>query len=200
MFDKLRVEFRRQVPFAASRAINEMAFETREMLKSQMDRYYDGGAVRYTKNAVYSSRSTKRNLYATVFIGGNDEHRIRYILNTIDGGRATPRKKVLTEPVDKKLRLTKLGHNIPRGAIQRIAKKPGYFIFPQPGTKQSGGNMQPGLYRRTKGRKIELIVAFHESKAHKAVFPARSLSAAFVKRHFNSILYRNLRGAIRTMK
>lgn len=197
VFDRVRKEHQRQIPFAASLALNEMAFETREYLKDQMDVRYDGGAVKYTKNAIYSTRSNKRNLEAKVFVGGNDPHRIRYILNTIEGGTAYPRKVSLTEPVKGRIRLTKVGRNIPKGAIARMAKKPGYFLVSE------GEGMPPGLYQRVgKGNrtKIKMIVAFHDTKQHKITFPARSLAAEYAKKHFRSILFRNFRKALKTAR
>lgn len=194
---KLRKDLQRQVPFAASRAINELAFDTREMIKREMDKHYDGGAVNYTKNAIYSSKSTKRKLLALVFVGGNDEHRIRYIMNTIEGGMATPRNKVLTEPIKGRVRLTGVGRNIPRGAIGRLKARKNHFIT-QPGMK-----IKPGVYRRVgKGKKerLEMLVSFDKTKAHKITFPARTLAEAFVRKNFNRVFGKNLAQAIATAK
>ena len=202
---KLRKDLQRQVPFAASRAINELAFDTREFIKDQMDVYYEGGAVSYTKNAIYSSKSTKRNLVATVFVGGKDEHRINYILNTIDGGTATPRKKALTDPVGKNIRLTAKGANIPRGAIGRMLAKPGYFVheFNPKRRKNQKTPMPTGVYYRSKkGGKMttKLMVIFKKEDQHAPSFPIRLPARKFVNRHFKPLLMKYLRQAIASRK
>jgi hypothetical protein len=194
---KLRSDLQRQVPFAASRAINELAFDAREMIKNEMDNYYDGGAVRYTKNAIYSTKSNKRKLIAKVYVGGNDDHRIKYVLNTIYGGTATPRKKALTEPIMGRVRLTGVGRNIPKGAIGRLKNKKNHFIT-EPGSK-----IKQGLYRRVKrGKqvKLEMLVSFDPSKQHKITFPAPKLAEAYVKKNFNKIFGKYLAQAIASRK
>ncbi len=201
---QLQDDFKRQVPFAASRAINELAFEARNYLKIEMGNYYDGGAVTYTKNSIYSTKSNKRNLVAKVYVGGNDQHRIRYVLNTIHGGTALPRKKALTEPISKSIRLTKVGNNIPKGYIDRALQKPGYFIHRQTtkkGKKQKTA-MPSGLYKRKtkKAYPIQLIVKFDPSSQHKPVFPAMDLSETFVMKRFNKIFGKHLAQAIASRK
>jgi hypothetical protein len=200
MFDKIRAEYKGQVPFAASLAINEMASETRLYLQGQMRHYYDGGAVRYTTYGIYSDRSKKTNLIARVYAGGNDPHRIKYIMNTIDGGVATPRNTALTEPNKGKIRLTKVGNNIPKGAISRLSKKPRHFII----RDSDNSHLPSGLYkkvgRKGKTEKLVMLVAFTGAKQHKAVFPARSLATKYVNQRFDRILRKNLIKAISTMK
>jgi hypothetical protein len=194
---RLTDRMRKQVPFAASRAINEMAFDTREMVKDLMGKTYEGGAVNYTKNAIYSSKSTKRDLSAFVYVGGTDQHRINYVLNTIMGGTAPKRSKAQFSPNKKIVRLTKVGHNMPRGYVKRNVAKEGHFIL------HAGKGKPGGLYRRVKdgkGTKLELLVAFDDNQVNKASLPAKSASAAFVKKHFNSIFFRMLRQAMATAK
>ena len=202
---KLRKDLQRQVPFAASRAINELAFDTREFIKDQMDVYYEGGAVSYTKNAIFSTKSTKRDLVATVFVGGKDEHRINYILNTIDGGTATPRKKALTDPVGKNISLTAKGLNIPRYAIGRMLAKPGYFVheFNPKRRKNQKTPMPTGVYYRSKkGGKmtIKLMVVFKKEDQHIPSFPIRLPARKFVNRHFKPLLMKYLKQAIASRK
>jgi hypothetical protein len=201
----LKQQFKRQIPFAASRAINEMAFETREMIKDLMKTTYEGGVVTYTQNAIYSNKSTKRKLSAQVYVGGNDQHRIAYILNTIDGGKIPVYKEKPFSPNKKRVRVTKVGHNMPRGFVKRGLQKEAHFIYTaQPGKpKGKNGKMPSGLYRRRgtgKRAKIELLVAFYDDQVNKKTLPAKSASAAFVKRHFTPIFYKHLKQAIATAK
>lgn len=202
---KLQDKFKQQVPFAASRAINEMAFETREMIKDLMKTTYEGGVVTYTQNAIYSSKSTKRKLTAQVYVGGNDQHRIKYVLNTIDGGKIPVRGAGVFMPNRKRVRVTKVGHNMPRGFVKRGLQKENYFIYNADSGKPKGksGKMPSGLYRRRgsgKKRKVELLVAFYDDQVNTKTLPARSASAAFVKRHFTPLFYKHLKQAIATAK
>ena len=202
---RLTDRMRKQVPFAASLAINEMAFDTREMIKDLMGKTYDGGAVTYTKNAIYSSRSTKRNLSAYVYVGGTDQHRINYVMNTIMGGEIPVDGESPFAPNKGKIRVTKIGHNMPRGAVKRgIAKQNHFFYHAKPGRpKGKTGKMPSGLYRRVgsgKDYKIELLVAFYDKQENKPTLLAKSASAAFVKKHFNAIFFRSLRRAMATAR
>lgn len=195
----LRDELRRQIPFAASLAINEMAFDTREMIKDQMDVWYDGRAVTYTKNAIYSSKSNKRKLTALVYVGGTNKHRIAYVMNTIDGGEIPKFKKVAFSPNKSKIKVTSVGKNMPRGFVGRNLTKQNTFIHHQ--TAKS--KMPSGLYRRVvKGKvsELQLLVSFSSTQVNKPTFPARRLSEEFVQKHFTSIMNRKLRYAIKTRK
>ena len=194
---RLTDRMRKQVPFAASLAINEMAFDTREMIKDLMGKTYDGGAVNYTKNAIYSSRSTKRNLTAYVYVGGTDQHRINYVMNTIMGGVAPKKGAAQFSPNKKLVRVTKVGRNMPRGYVKRNLIKDEYFLM------HAAQGKKGGLYRRVKkgkDTKLELMVAFNDNQINKPTLPAKSASAAFVKKHFNAIFFRSLRRALATAR
>lgn len=194
---RLTDRMRKQIPFAASLAINEMAFDTRDMIKDLMGRTYEGGAVAYTKNAIYSSRSTKRNLSALVYVGGTDEHRIKYVMNTIMGGTAPKKGAAQFSPNKKLVRVTKVGRNMPRGYVKRNLIKDEFFML------HAAQGKRGGLYRRVKkgnGTELQLMVAFNENQTNKPTLPAHSASAAYAKKHFNAIFFRSLRRALATAK
>ncbi|MEN9887042.1 MAG: hypothetical protein RL758_1620 [Pseudomonadota bacterium] len=61
----------RQVPYAASRAINSTAFAINARIKDEMQRVFQGGAAPYTLRAFEVSKSSKANLTATVMLRKN---------------------------------------------------------------------------------------------------------------------------------
>lgn len=205
VFDRLREDLKQQIPFAASLAINEMAFETREAIKNKMDEVYEGGAVAYTKNAIYSTRSNKRNLRAMVYVGGNNPHRIRYVLNTFRGGEIPKAKKSVFQPNKEVVPLTAIGNNMRRGYVRRMLGKPGSFIYHKNPRKPGGrsGDMPSGLYARKgtgKSAKVRLLVAFDDKQVNEATFNVYAFSRSFVSKHFNSILLKSVRRAIMSRK
>lgn len=202
---KLKDIHAKQIPFAASRALNELAFDTREYLKKKMDTAYEGGAVRFTKNAIYSSKTTKRELMTRVYVGGNGsadhQRRIQYVISTLDGGKVVPYRQSGKPfaPNKSKIRVTTVGHNMPFGFVKRNLNKPGYFIH-KAGDK---GKMPPGLYQRVgKGKrmKIKLLVAFYDQQTNKPSFKGRELAKAFAERHFNKVMGKAIAYAIATAK
>lgn len=207
VFDKVRKEHQRQIPFAASRALNDLAFETREYLKKQMDIIYDGGATRYTKNGIYSSKTNKRELHTRVYVGGRDPHRTAYILNTINGGKIPVDKEggKPFAPNKSKIRVTKTGWNMPHKFVSRNLPKPAHFIYHAIPGKPKGktGKMPSGLYQRVgKGKrmKIKLLVAFYDDQVNKDTFKAREMALEFSLRNFNKIMGKALAYAIATAK
>ena len=207
---KLKDIHTRQIPFAASRALNELAFDTREYLKKKMDTSYKGGAVRFTKNAIYSSKTNKRELMTRVYVGGNGsrdhQRRIEYVLSTLDGGDVVPYKQggKPFSPNKKKVRVTKIGFNMPNEYVSRNLQKKGFFIISKPsGNYTVGSKNPPGLYQRVgKGKrtKVKLMIAFYDRQTNKPSFKGRELAKAFAERHFNKVMGKAIAYAIATAK
>lgn len=206
---KIREEHQRQIPFAASLALNEMAFETRNYIQQQMGKHYEGGVVNFTKHSIYSSRSTKKNLEARVFVNSNgskdQERRKKYVLSTIDGGEVVPYKEggKPFSPNKTRIRVTSTGHNMPNKYVLRGLQKKGIFIIHRPETSNiTVKSKKPaGLYQRVgKGKrtKVKLLVAFYDKQINKVSFPARTLAKDFAIRHFNKIMGKSLARAIAT--
>lgn len=201
----------RQIPFAASRALNDTAFQTRQYLKDQMDKHYDGGATRFTKDAIYSTKTNKKDLVTVVYVGSNGtdyaNRRQKYVLSTIKGGEVVPYKQggKPFAPNKSKMRVTKVGKNMPEGYVKRNVLKPGHFIYHAVAGKPKGknGKMPSGLYQRVgKGNrtKIKLLVAFYDDQRNKAVFPAPALAKAFAMKYFRPSLERELAKAMQSAR
>ena len=76
---------RKQIPFAASRAINETLFDMRTRVQMEAVQQLDK-PTRFTVQGFQVSKSSKRNLTGSLFI---ESKRWRYLRWTIKGGRKT---------------------------------------------------------------------------------------------------------------
>ena len=156
-----------EVPFAASRALNDTAFNlARKHLPKYVDRIFDGGATRWTKSGSrYSDgkrfpRATKKRLEAVVYY---DDETHPYISLMVNGGVRTPENRSILVPVQGNIRKNKFG-NITRGRYSRIldnakGAKDRYFSG-VPGGK--AGKRYEGIWERHgRGRKkIRMVMGF----------------------------------------
>ena len=60
-----------QVPYALSRTFNTLAYQVQQRLRKNVDKYFDGGAVKFTKSGIVFSQSSKNFLFASVYVEGN---------------------------------------------------------------------------------------------------------------------------------
>ena len=131
---KLSVIHNDQVPFAASVALNKLAFQIavgqggQGELRRQVDKYLKGGAERFTKQGFQYIKSTKKNLQTTIFAeldggrasvtgetrgGGGSGRKRRYLENIIEGGTVLPPDK------PRRTNLLQPTKDTPRGAINK---------------------------------------------------------------------------------
>ena len=72
-----------QIPFAASRTLNDLAFKlARQTLPDAAEKTFEGGATPFTRKGFRYTKSTKRDLIATVFV---DPARAKYMQFQIAG-------------------------------------------------------------------------------------------------------------------
>jgi len=131
---RLSVMHNDQIPFAASMALNKLAFQIavgqggQGELRRQVDKYLKGGAERFTKQGFQYLKSTKKNLQTTIFAeldggrasvkgetrgGGGSGRKRRYLENIIDGGTVLPPDK------PRRTNLLQPTKDTPRGAINK---------------------------------------------------------------------------------
>ena len=192
--ERFNIIEKRELPFAASSAINRTVFLiSQRYLRKQMDRYFDGGATPFTKRGVRFGKSTKRNLTGAVYFMSD-----RPYLTTVSfGGEVKPLKSntKLIQPVNQ--RVNKYG-NIPRNTLgKKIARTDIYFF----GKPKGQPNAQYGLYRRYKRKAPSLIIAYDkDSRTQKPIFPASRLSIKYAKRVFPGIFNIAFQNAVRTSR
>ena len=163
---------RKQIPFAASQALNDVAKKAAMRdLRDKANRTFQGGATRFTRSGFLYRRSNKKNLTAEVFI---EPSRAKYMRFQIDGGTRLPeRRKIMTPTTNT--RLNKFG-NIPRGTYSRLINdRKKYFSGIPNGLS---GNSNLGIwerYGRTKrfpgGKRIRMVAKYIDRAEYRALFP-----------------------------
>lgn len=176
---------KRQIPFAASQALNDTAFAAQKELKKQARKKIDR-PTKFTINAFQVRRATKRNLESAVFI---EEKRWKYLQNIIKGRTQVSSRKGFGVPVNA--RLNKFG-NIP-GRAKGLIKKKNQFV--------ATINGKSGVYERIrKTRQVKLMVAFEKQTTHKKQINLFRIVDSIVKAKFNQFFEIRLRRAIETAR
>lgn len=187
---------REQVPFAASKALNETANDVAKAITVQMDQYLDNPTP-FTKAAYISNRGTfkgkfanKRNLVAILIPGKVQAEYLRY---QIAGGLRLPKQKAILVPA-RAAPKNQYG-NITRATRKSlIAGKKDYFTV---GTRE---NRTPGIYQRV-GKESSRPMAFYvDSAKYKAIFPIDKISSGVVRSRFPKRLQEAIQKAIATAR
>jgi hypothetical protein len=202
----------KQLPFAISQALNSTAFDVRTALGGATRQYFDR-PNRFTQTAFLYTRSTKRNLEATVY--ANDQQgrdRARYLRFGIAGGTRPQKgfeRKFLAEvastarvPAGAQLLPTSLvkrdaSGNVSLSTIKRIQKglngnaRGGFFI----GTPR-GGERPPGIYRRSRERLFPYFIATSQRATYQPRFPMAEIGHKVVQRRFGVYLRSSLERAV----
>lgn len=160
---------REQIPFAASKTINELAFEiSRKVMPEKADQTFEGTATPFTKRGFKYTRSDKRNLTAYVFI---DEAQAKYMKFMVSGGTRFPNKRAILVST-KHSKLNKYG-NIPRGTLNNMINDKKKYFKGVPNGK-SGSNFE-GIWERYgrsgDGKKIRMVAKYTDDAQYRPLFP-----------------------------
>jgi len=186
----------KQVPFAVSKSLNQVAYNVaRKALPAQADRSFSGGATAFTKRGFKYTKSSKRNLIATVFV---DEAQAKYMRFQIAGGNRFPSKRTLMVPTTHS-RLNKYG-NMTKGTMAKMyADKGKYFIG-----KPKGSNAGEGVWERYgKGKRIRMVAAFRGNAQYRPLFPFAQTTRGVVFGRgdgFAALFNKNLAAALATAR
>jgi hypothetical protein len=206
----------RQLPFAVSQALNATAFDARRAINGATKQYFDRPA-RFTQNAFFVQRSTKRKLEALVYAeaaAGRD--RARYLRYGIKGGDRVQKgfeRKFLAEVVGTRripsnaqlipTSLVKLNAqgNVSLATIKRIqkglaTKGSGTFFIGTP----KGGDRKPGIYRRSKGQLFPYFIAINKRSSYSRRFPIVDIGSKVAGRRFGPYLRSSLEKALATAR
>lgn len=212
--DMAAPEWRSQIPFTMSHAINRTLIASRAEQQRAMDKYIEGGPTRFTRASVRYKSSSKRNLVGYLYYHGDAP----YMRNIIDGDMVKAKKVKLSEPVN--VRLDKYG-NIPskRGTSKyttRAKADKRFFIGKPRGRK---GDEYRGVWRRygkggyTKQRRlkngtvkggkargtIRLMVSWRRGqRPARVTFPAYDVFEAHGPKYLQRQLKVSYRFALRT--
>lgn len=173
---------KRQIPFAASQALNDSAFKAREKVMQAMSASLDRPTP-WTKKGVIYKRSNKNNLTASVSI---TPERWKYLKYQVEGGSRQPAKKAIPVPVA--MRRNKYG-NMAKGGLQNLINSPKTFVGQIDGVG--------GVWDRKTGR---LLVAFVSEATYEKKLAYHAIVRAAVRKNFKRDFDRRLAAAIRSAR
>jgi hypothetical protein len=206
----------KQLPFAISQALNSVAFESRTAINSSTRQYFQNPS-RFTQNAFYVQRSSKRNLEAVVYAeAASGRDRARYLRYGIQGGERAQKgfeRKFLSAVVGTSripensqlvptslVRLNAQG-NVSLATIRRIQKGlattgTGTFFVGTP----KGGNRPAGIYRRSRGQLFPYFIAIDQQARYQRRFPIGEIAGKVTQRRFGDYLRSSLQKALETAR
>lgn len=180
---------KRQVPFATSRSLNDVAWAARQKLIRETPKHLRNPNP-FTLRAFRVDQSTKRRLISRVFIAAKQW---RYLRWQILGG--TRRGPFITNPVNEPLNkygnIKGLFRKKPRWQRGEPAGKQGTFV------KTIGDTL--GVWSRTKG-KLVLLVAAIKSATYRKRLPFKKIARREVEMKFTGRFKKRIIEAIKTAK
>ncbi len=202
----------KQLPFATSVAINNVAFDARKAINEGTKGAFHV-PVKFTQNAFLVQKSKKRSLAAFVYAqdkAGKD--RARYLRFGIQGGsrpqkgmdayfaNAVPNDGTIPPGayfMPTSLVKTNASGNVTQATLRRISKgisgdpRGGFFV----GTPRGGGR-PPGIYRRSREQLFPYFIATTDRPDYTGRFNIESIGAKVIERrfgiHFNAALSKAL--------
>lgn len=186
-------KYRKQVPFATSQALNDVAKRGYEESNKQTANVFAGGATRWTKNSFRYRRSNRRDLMSEVYL--RDDH--AYMEYQIEGGTRYPKRKAIMTPT-RKARLNKYG-NFTRGKVQQMINNKDKYFHGVP----EGRNGSEGIWERYGRGKIRKVASYVEKADYSPKFPFGKIVSGVVgsrRSGFTARFSYRLREAIRTAR
>lgn len=186
--EKALKKHKRQIPFAASLALNDAAFGLQQELNDSTRRHMDR-PIPFTQKSMRVKKSTKRTLMAKVWV---DPKRWKYLEKIVYGSGGQPR------PVPVKARLNAYG-NLSRSYVNTRKGRRKYFS----GKPNNPKGMQPGLYEvqgRRGNKRLKMHVAYERSTRHGRSWPYHRIARTYVNRNFSKFMGKRLRYAIATAR
>jgi hypothetical protein len=192
---------RKQIPFATSKTLNELAFDiSRKAMPQNADRKFKGGATRFTKQGFKYKKSSKNFLVAEVFV---DDIQVEYMKYMVEGGTRFPKKRAIVVPTSK-MRLNKFG-NMKEGQVKKIlADKDKYFS----GVPKGHPGAPAGIWERYgrrggRAKRIRPVALYTDSAGYMPLFPFAQIGKSVVFARSNGFTDRfrkNLLKALATAK
>ena len=207
----------KQLPFATSVAINNVAFDARKAINAGTKGAFHV-PVKFTQTAFLVQKSKKRTLAAFVYAQDKKgKDRARYLRFGIAGGtrpqkgldryfaNAVPNDGTIPAGaffMPTSLVKTNASGNVTQATLRRISKgisgdpRGGFFI----GTPK-GGNRPPGIYRRSREQLFPYFIATTDKPDYRAGrFNIESIGAKVIERRFGFHFNQALSKALSTAK
>ena len=182
---------KQDVPYVASLALNDLAFNTqRKVMPAAADRKFKGGATNYTKRGFVYEKANKRKLYVDLYIADAQKYYLEFM---IAGGTRFPQKKYVLVP-GQNARLDKRG-NFRKGQIQKIlADKQKYFQGTPKGQSEKPNGIWERYGRGNKkgGQRIRLVALYADDATYRPIFPFGQIanSVVFSRKNGFGVLFR----------
>ena len=216
LFDRFLNNYRDQLPFASSVALNKTSFDIKDTLKKSTKGAFNK-PTSFTQNAFLVKRSKKNNLVAHTFAqdqAGKD--RARYLRFGVKGGQRIPKGFELyfggladdgtIQPNSyfyptSFIKYDKHG-NVTRSTLKRISSgisnnpRGGFFI----GTPANNPSKPPGIYRRSREKLFPFFIASTRKPNYQSIFNIEQIAGKVVQRRFNQHFDKAMSKAIETRK
>ena len=175
--------YKKQVPFATSQALNDVAFEltqkrgSNSVLGKATNKTFrkksgSPGATTHTRRGFKYSKSSKRNLTAYVFW---DESRGDFMKFQIAGGTRYPTRRKLMIPTNNSAKLLDAFGNFRKDRVTQILEdKKKYFSGKPKGKPSAGAGIWERYGRKTKkgsGQRIRMVAAYEGNAKYTPLFP-----------------------------
>ena len=202
----------KQIPFAASKALNATAQKVADAMPAELERALDRPTP-FTKRGVRILRyASKAKLETTV---GFMAAQAKYMALQIEGGTRHPGKAGLKIPAA--IKLNEFG-NIPKGIIgkmvavarkerkltkvqsRRVKVSRNVELFYGDPTDQGGRKLPRGIYKAVPGRLIPLVVFPVQTARYRPIFDFPAKAAAIVARVWDKEFSAALADALRTAR
>ena len=185
---------RKQIPFAAAKALTQTAKDVRESLKKALPRYLHRPTPKLI-SSVRSDMATKYNVTARVGFAGLGfgwtqwrESPAEIMRYHIKGGTRFPNKRAIAVPVKQ---TTNQYGNLKRNAIKNLlANKTKYFS----GTPKGMSNA--GIYQRQK-KKLKMLIAWEPKATYQGGrFPFKTIVKLSVAKNYRKRFEKALQDAL----
>ena len=193
---------RQQIPFAASKTLNQVAYHAaRREMPTKAEMIFQGGATNWTKQGFKYKKSNKSNLMAEVFI---DTAQKKYMKFMVSGGTRFPEKRAVLVST-KYSRLNKYG-NFPKNYVKNIIGDKKKFFSGQP---KGHPNAPPGIWERYGrsskggGQRIRIVALYTDQAQYQPLFPFGKFTEGVVFSRDNgfAVMFRkNLLDALRSAR
>lgn len=180
--------YRKQIPFAASKAINDTLFGAREHMQDMATMNLHKPTP-FTLRGFKVHRSKRDELAGVLYI---DDIQAKYLKYQIEGGTRRPGKRKLGIPL-RNMPRNKYG-NVPgwRNKIEKLNNDPNVYFEEHNGIS--------GLWRRYKRRPPKLLVVFKNEVDYKKRFDYYRHAKRYIDARLVGNLGRAIERAIKTAK
>lgn len=176
---------KKQIPFAASLAINDVAFQGRKTEAMAMRRYVDRPTP-FSQKGFKVTRANKSTMKGSIEVMPN---RWKYIKHVVLGGAATRPGAGHAIPINRALE-NKYG-SLPRNKARNLLRQKQHFAI----TK----NGKDYIFKR-QGKSIQAQLHFERTTKHKAKYPLWKMTKAMIARDFPKSFNKRMAYALRTAR